>query len=88
MFRLPVKVIPGAARRGIAGWMGDRLKIRVTEPPEKGKANAAVVELLAEALGVPRARVRIVSGTASPLKLVEVDVPDPRAALDLLPPPG
>lgn len=85
VLRLPVKVVPGASRGEIAGWMGDRLKVRVAAPPERGKANEALVELLAEVLGVPRARVRIVSGTASPLKVVEVDVPDPRAALDLLP---
>lgn len=86
MIRLQVKVVPGAGRAGVSGWMGDRLKIRVTAPPEKGKANGAVVDLLAETLGVPRARVRIVSGASSPLKTVEADVPDPEAALRRLPP--
>lgn len=86
MLRLRVKVVPGSSREGIAGWVGDRLKVKVTAPPEKGKANAAVVNLLAEALGVPRARVRIAAGGASPLKTVELDVPDPQAALHRLPP--
>lgn len=85
MLRLLVKVVPGAGREEVAGWVGERLKLRVTAPPEKGKANAAVVALLAETLGVPRARVRIASGVSSPLKTVEVDVPDPRAALLRLP---
>jgi len=86
VLRLQVKVIPGASREGVAGWVGDRLKLRVTAPPEKGRANAAVVDLLAAALGVPRARVRIAAGGGTPLKTVEVDVPDPAAALRLLPP--
>jgi uncharacterized protein len=70
--RLSVKVVPGASRSGIAGWLGDTLKVRVTAPAEQGKANAAVEALLAEALGLPRDRVRIASGTASPRKVVEI----------------
>jgi uncharacterized protein len=70
--RLAVKVVPGASRNGIAGWLGDTLKVRVTAPAEQGKANAAVEALLAEALGLPRDRVRIASGTASPRKVVEI----------------
>jgi uncharacterized protein YggU (UPF0235/DUF167 family) len=46
--------------------------VRVTAPAERGKANAAIEETLAEALGVPRASVRIVRGAASPRKIVEI----------------
>ena len=70
--RLAVKVVPGASREGIAGWLGDTLKVRVTAPAEQGKANAAVEALLAEALGIAKNRVRIASGTASPRKIVEI----------------
>ena len=70
--RLAIKVVPGASRSGIAGWLGDTLKVRVTAPAEQGKANAAVEELLAEALGLPRDCVRIAKGTASPRKVVEI----------------
>jgi uncharacterized protein YggU (UPF0235/DUF167 family) len=47
--------------------------VQVTAAPEKGKANAAVVEVLAEALDLPKSALRIVSGETSPLKTVEVD---------------
>lgn len=71
--RLKVKAVPGASRQGIAGWLGDALKVRVTAPAEGGEANAAIRELLAEVLGVPARRVRIVAGGSSPRKVVEVE---------------
>jgi len=46
--RLKVKVVPGSSRDQIAGWLGDALKIKVTAPPERGKANEAVIEILAD----------------------------------------
>ena len=71
--KLPLKVVPKASRNRVVGWVGERLKIQVTAAPERGKANGAVVEVLAEALGVPPARIRIVAGETSPLKTVEID---------------
>ena len=70
--RLSLKVVPGASRGGIAGWLGDRLKVRVTSPAESGRANVAVRALLAEALDVPKSSVAIIAGSASPRKIVEV----------------
>ena len=70
--RLQIKVVPGAAQTGIAGWLGDRLKLRVNAAPEKGKANAAVEALIAEALGLHKAAVRIVAGQTSPRKTLEI----------------
>ena len=70
---IQVKVVPKASRDEIAGWLGDRLKIRVSAPPERGKANAAVEKLLAETLGLPPSAVRVVAGATTPLKAVEID---------------
>ncbi len=69
---LSLKVVPGASRSGIAGWLGDSLKIRVTAPAQSGRANDAVTRTLAAALGVPAASVVIVAGNASPRKRVEI----------------
>lgn len=68
-----VKVIPKSSRDQVAGWLGDRLKVKVSAPPERGKANAAVEKLLSEVLG---ATARVVAGATSPLKTVEVDAPE------------
>lgn len=70
--RLAVKVVPGASRSGISGWLGDALKLRVAAPPERGKANAAVEALICEALGLPRGSVRVVAGARSPRKVLEI----------------
>jgi uncharacterized protein len=71
--RVQLKVIPKSSKDRVVGWVGDRLKVQVTAPPERGKANDAVIEVLAGALGLPRSCVRIVAGETSPLKTVEID---------------
>jgi len=71
--RLAIKVVPGASRDGVAGWLGDALKVRVAAPPERGKANAAVERVLAEALGIAAESVRIVAGATSARKTVEIE---------------
>ena len=53
-------------------WLGDTLKVRVTAPAERGKANAAIETILAEALGISRASARVVAGKTSPRKIVEI----------------
>jgi uncharacterized protein (TIGR00251 family) len=70
--RFAVRVQPRASRTGVEGVHGDALKVRVNAPPVDGAANEAVVEVLAEALGVPRRAVRIVAGESSRSKVVEV----------------
>lgn len=70
---LKLKVVPGASRSEIVGWLGDALKIKVAAAPEKGKANDAVEKLLCKALQLPRGSVQIVAGQTSQQKLVAID---------------
>jgi len=59
---LSVRVVPGASRTRIVGILGGALKVAVAAPPEGGKANDAVIRLLAAAVGVRRADVVLLSG--------------------------
>ncbi|MEY3837585.1 MAG: hypothetical protein RL304_567 [Verrucomicrobiota bacterium] len=68
--RLRVKVVPGAARTEVVGRLGAAVKVRVAAPPEGGQANREVCALLADRLGLPLAQVTVVSGPASPNKVI------------------
>ncbi len=69
-----VKVIPKSSRTERAAILPDGTwKIKVAAATEKGKANRAVCEYIADLLGVPKSKVRIVSGETSPLKRIHVD---------------
>lgn len=70
--RLPVKVLAAASASAIAGWSGDRLRVRITAVAERGKANAALIELIAKTLGLPKSAVRITAGAASARKTLEI----------------
>jgi len=70
--RITITVSPSAARTELVGRHSDGWKVRVAAPAEGGRANEALVRLLADALVLPRDRVRIVSGHASRRKLVEI----------------
>lgn len=67
-----VKVVPRAHRSEIVGMENDALKVRLNAPPVEGRANQALVELLAHALGVPRATIEIIRGASSRHKVVRV----------------
>ncbi|MGJ8669357.1 MAG: DUF167 domain-containing protein [Oceanococcus sp.] len=69
-----LKVSPKASRNAIAAWHGDALKLSVTAVPEKGRANDAVLELLASQLGLAKTRCRIVRGHNGRDKTVELDI--------------
>ena len=73
---LHLKVVPGGSKDALAGPLGDRYKVRVSAPPEGGKANKAVLALLARALDQSPRSLRIVRGKTSPLKTVEVEGKD------------
>jgi uncharacterized protein len=70
---VPVKVVPGASRSRVVGPLGDRLKVAVLSPPERGAANEEVRRLLADRLGMRTQDVRVVAGATSPRKTVAVD---------------
>ena len=73
---LKLRVSPGARRSAIAGRRGDAWKVRVSEPAEGGRANAAVLRLLSRTLG---SDVRLVAGATSRDKVVALDVDAARA---------
>lgn len=70
---LPVKIVPGASRTKYLGeWQG-RARIAVAAAPEKGKANQAVIELLADLLDINRRQIAVVTGPTSPLKTIRIE---------------
>lgn len=70
---IKVRVQPRAASNQVGGYRGDTLLLRVTAPPEGGKANEAAVRALAQALGVAKSRIKIVRGHSSRDKLIAVE---------------
>ena len=83
---LSVRVTPAAGRDAVLGWQGDALRLSVAAPAERGKANEAVIRLLAGALGLPRQQLRIVRGQTSRRKVIAIeglDEAEARARLDV-----
>lgn len=72
MARISVKVVPSSSKDIIVGWLGGVLKIKVKAPPEKGKANAAVIELLATQLSIDKDLIKVVKGHRSPSKILSL----------------
>ena len=70
---ISVRVQPKASRNAVIGVHGDALKVAVTAPPEKGKANTAVAGTLARALGVRRSQVTLVAGDTSRSKTFRIE---------------
>ena len=75
-----VKAVPGARRNEIAGVLGEgeqaRLKVRVSAPPEGGRANKAICKLVAKALGVKPRDVLVVGGRTNPEKTLRIEGAD------------
>ena len=67
---LRLRVVPGARRAGIVGRYGDTWKVRVAAAPEAGKANDAVIDLLAHTLDLPSRDLELTAGRASRDKVV------------------
>jgi uncharacterized protein (TIGR00251 family) len=65
---VPVRASAGARRNGVIGGRNGALRVAVTAAPEKSKANAAIVEVLSKALGVPKSAIELIAGETSPQK--------------------
>jgi len=74
--KLKIKVIPSSSKDCIAGWLEDTLKVKVKAPPEKGKANKAVIKILEKNLALPKGSISIASGSTSCRKTIEINVDD------------
>ena len=69
---LTLHIQPGARTSEVAGLHGEALKIRLAAPPVDGKANAALIEFLAQRLDIPRTRIDLISGTSSRHKRLRI----------------
>jgi uncharacterized protein (TIGR00251 family) len=78
--RVRLRISPGSRKTELAGRHGDGWKVRVSAPPEDGRANDAVLELLAKRLGLPRRALSIVSGHKARDKVVEMSGIDAQEA--------
>jgi uncharacterized protein (TIGR00251 family) len=67
-----VLVVPRASRSRVVGVHGERIKVQLAAPPVDGAANAALVELLADVIGVPSGAIAIVRGATSKRKTVRI----------------
>lgn len=70
--RLRLRVSPGSGRSAVVGRHGDAWKVRVTAAPERGRANEAVLRLLADVLALPRTALTLVSGHGAREKVIEL----------------
>jgi uncharacterized protein (TIGR00251 family) len=70
--RVRIRVSPGARRTEFVGRQGDAWKVRVATPPERGRANEALLKLLALRLRVPPGELMVVAGRSGRDKIVEL----------------
>ncbi|MFH1596276.1 MAG: DUF167 domain-containing protein [Pseudomonadota bacterium] len=82
-FVLRLTVAPGARRTEVVGLQGDRLKVRLAAPPEKGAANRELIAFLARELKIPKGSIKLTLGAQSRVKVVEVLGLDPDLRLRL-----
>jgi hypothetical protein len=69
---IKVKVLPRSSRTEIAGKQDDVYRVKITDSPVEGKANKALIGLLAEKLGIPKGEIEIVSGKTARLKTIRI----------------
>ncbi len=86
--RITIRVKPGSARPGVGGEHEGALIVRVSARAVDGEATEAALAAVADSFGVRRSAVRLVSGTSSRTKIVDIDADDPRLLASLLGAPG
>ena len=69
---IKIKVAPRAKQNKIAGWKQDVLRVHVSAPPVDGKANKALIKLLADEWGISKSDIKIVKGETSREKILEI----------------
>ncbi len=81
---LSVRVVPRASRDGVAGLMGDALKVRIQAPPVEGKANAYLIKFLSKHWKIPRSRIELISGETGRNKRLRISGPIDEIRAELL----
>ena len=71
-FIIQVKIVPGASRSSIAGTLENMLKVRISAPPEKGKANRELINFLSRILKIRKKSIQIISGLTRPVKKLQI----------------
>lgn len=84
MATIEILVQPRASRAKLGPMHDGRLKVAVTAPPVDGEANAAVIELLAKELGIPRRQIEVIAGASSRRKTVRIECADAQTRLEAL----
>jgi uncharacterized protein (TIGR00251 family) len=81
LIRLKVRVTPNARKNEVIACSRDEIRLKVKAPAVDGKANAALIEYLAELMDVPRSRIQIRAGEKARVKVVELEGPSPEEVL-------
>jgi len=75
--RLHIRLQPNARRNEVVGFQNDVLRLRVTAPPHEGRANKALIDLLADVLDIPKSHIDILRGRTTMDKLVVIEDLEP-----------
>jgi len=69
---IDVYIKPNSAKTIVEGYYGKRIKIKIACAPEKGKANKALIDFIAQKIKIPRTSIKILSGHKSSFKTISV----------------
>ncbi len=82
-FFFEVKVLPRSSKNEITGVVDGKMKVKLTQPPVDGKANCALIELIADKLGLRKNQVELVKGETSTQKQLYIHSTEPEIELKL-----